>query len=267
MNISVLFWNVDHNVCHDLIVSAVEQYSIDAIFIIEPDPYPTDLLLALNENESAFFFNNDRCSHVNVFTKFTTPHFTLVKEFQRSTSWKYCSPLGEEITFFATHFYDKRNYSSPEQRLKLAELRAELSLVENSTGNDKVVLLGDLNMNPYEENCYNPLGLNALPCKKTVKRKGDIDGNKLFYNPSWKLLGDDTHSPGTYYFGKKGTQYWQLLDQVLLRPCVADTIDLSTLKILNEIGETDLRSSFGIPKESISDHLPVIFQLNLQPHD
>lgn len=86
----------------------------------------------------------------------------------------------------------------------------------------------------------------------------------FFYNPSWNLLGDFNGSPGTYYHGSPGylSRFWNLLDQVILRPEIAGRLEKSSLAIITSAGGKSLVGPDGRP--NCCDHLPLTFALNLE---
>jgi hypothetical protein len=97
-----------------------------------------------------------------------------------------------------------------------------------------------------------------------------VAGNKypFFYNPMWSHFGDaDESPPGTYYYTSAEHKmfFWNMFDQVLIRPYLIDLFQNETLKILNTDGTVSFLSERGLPDSSVvSDHLPILFKLNLQ---
>lgn len=89
----------------------------------------------------------------------------------------------------------------------------------------------------------------------------------FFYNPMWNHFGDANESPpGTYYYaGSRHKEFfWQMFDQVLLRPDLIELFELGALKILDKDGTSSLLTEHGLPNNNvISDHLPILFKLNL----
>jgi hypothetical protein len=82
----------------------------------------------------------------------------------------------------------------------------------------------------------------------------------------WRLLGDDSGgTPGSYYYrnAEPVLYFWHVFDQVLIRPQLLRYFQHEHLAILNQVGDIPLLTSRGIPNRNISDHLPVIFTLNL----
>ena len=59
-----------------------------------------------------------------------------------------------------------------------------------------------------------------------------------------------------------GELYWNMFDQVLLRPGLMDS--LTELRILDGDGQASLLSERGRPRSATaSDHLPILFRLDL----
>jgi hypothetical protein len=75
----------------------------------------------------------------------------------------------------------------------------------------RTVVVGDMNMNPFEDGMCRSEGLHAVMCKHIArKEKRTVLGKErlFFYNPMWNFLGDETRGPpGTYYRSKGPTAY------------------------------------------------------------
>src|SRR5262249_31785741 len=88
---------------------------------------------------------------------------------------------------------------------------------------------------------------------------------RMFYNPMWGFFGDrEASPPGTFYYDKSKilTYFWNIFDQVLLRPELIER--LVEVQILTTDGQETLLETGGRPdKANASDHLPLLFRLNL----
>jgi len=72
--------------------------------------------------------------------------------------------------------------------------------------------------------------------------------------------------PGTFYLSESEhkTFFWNMLDQVLIRPDLINSFVAEELKILDSDGKISFLTSKGFPDDRIaSDHLPLLFKLNL----
>ena len=83
----------------------------------------------------------------------------------------------------------------------------------------------------------------------------------------WNRFGDNTGGPpGTYYYERSEhlCYFWNIFDQVLVRPDLLNLFPNQELSILSDIGGETLLSPKGLPDKAIgSDHLPVLFKLDL----
>ena len=262
MEINILTYNVNGKNLNNTVCEIVAEHNIDLIFLIEPDSKPENLLLRLNKLSPDFYFNSDSCRHVNVFSKFTAPQFVNVESFDRTTCWELNTPL-DSFAFIATHYFDKFYNDPKAQKTKLRHLLNEINLIEKQLKTEKVILTGDLNMDPYDEICYLSTGLNSIMCRHTVLKLRINEGQKMFYNPSWSLLGDRINTPGTYFRKAEGSQFWSVLDQVMMRPDVIKNYDLNSLKIINKTTENSLLTKNNRPSGKFSDHLPITFKINI----
>ena len=88
-----------------------------------------------------------------------------------------------------------------------------------------------------------------------------------FYNPMWGLFGDGTPGPsGTYYYrsAEHRVFFWNIFDQVLIRPELLSRFDNKELEIIKSDGEVSFLSNNGLPDINIaSDHFPIMFRLEL----
>ncbi len=158
------------------------------------------------------------------------------------------------------------------------DVAQDVRTVEGDVGHSRTVLVGDPNMNPFEGGLVQTTAFHAVMTRHltdVVVRHEARDGYPVFYNPMWSCLGDRPASriqprgrrrpPGTYYFDNtndRANVFWQMFDQVLLRPELME--QLTHLEILAGDGTEEFVTAEGKPRAGlISDHLPVLFELNL----
>lgn len=85
-----------------------------------------------------------------------------------------------------------------------------------------------------------------------------------FYNPMWSLFGDQVGPGASYYWdnAEPDNHHWYMLDQVLLRPSLMNRPYI--VQILDTDGQHSLLTPEGIAsKEHLSDHLPILFTLDV----
>ncbi len=89
----------------------------------------------------------------------------------------------------------------------------------------------------------------------------------MFYNPMWGLFGDNTPGPAGSYYYRSSTQrvfFWNIFDQVLVRPELVPSFNVGSLAILSSDGSKSLLTNDDLPDTtSASDHLPILFRVEL----
>ena len=88
-------------------------------------------------------------------------------------------------------------------------------------------------------------GLHAVMSRRIARRKTRLvqrQKYKFFYNPMWSHFGDHGDACGTFYF--EGAEhlcyYWNLFDQVLLRPDLLEGFAPEKVRIPTSIGDYPL---------------------------
>jgi endonuclease/exonuclease/phosphatase (EEP) superfamily protein YafD len=173
---------------------------------------------------------------------------------------------GTELLLGIVHAVDKLNWDQANQSHQIQLLVAELSRHETALKHDRTMLIGDFNMNPFDQAMNMATGMNAMmtvKCVQRLTRKLQSQRYRYFYNPMWNLFGDRTPGPaGTYYHttSSQGMYGWNMLDQVLIRPGALPWFD--TVEILTEAGRTSLQTKSERPdKANASDHFPLVVKL------
>lgn len=107
--------------------------------------------------------------------------------------------IGRHIVLLAlVHGVDVRNYDSETRQSSAQSLADEMRLVKDNQKTNKLIMLGDFNMNPYDRGMNLAAGLNAMmtrACVLSGRRKHIGEDYDFYYNPMWSLFGDNTDVP------------------------------------------------------------------------
>ncbi|MCD8188988.1 MAG: hypothetical protein LUD78_01980 [Clostridiales bacterium] len=152
------------------------------------------------------------------------------------------------------------------REILIEQIIHDIKSTEQELGMSKTVVVGDFNMNPFDSSCVDARYFHGLPIYEETRRKSrKIAGQDfmMFYNPMWNLLGDFEKPYGTYYYAGNDTvnTFWNLYDQVIIRPSLRPRFVDQSLRILTETEETSLLGKNGHPKRGISNHLPITFEI------
>jgi hypothetical protein len=136
--------------------------------------------------------------------------------------------------------------------------------------NERTIVVGDFNMNPFDEGLVAASGFHSMMTRDLASKKGRVVQfirHPFFYNPMWSRFGCERvtgRPPGTYYYDKAETvcYYWNIFDQVLIRPSLLNHFRDEDLELIDHDGLTPLRKNGKPDSENFSDHLPILFKLN-----
>ncbi len=268
--INFLFWNVGKKPLEPLITELAFEHNVDVIMLAEYVENPTRLLQTINAETFQYSRNESFCDKIRVYSKFEDALFPSFSESNRYTIRHLQLPGLEDILLAVVHFPSKMNFADKSQEVESEELARIIKEAENRVGHTRTILLGDLNMNPFENGMVKTTGLHSVMSQQ-IAQKGSrtVQGRDypFFYNPMWNFLGD--FSPfvsGTHYYhaSEHISYFWNMFDQVLVRPELLGVFSNEDLKIIDSVGEQSLLNENGLPNANFaSDHLPILFSLKL----
>ncbi len=267
-----LFWNLKRKLLEKLVANLALRYQVDVIMLAECSIEPEVLLRTLNPPGSYdyHYAPGIGCRKVEIFTRFPGDFIRPRYEEDRLTIRHLKLPGLTDVLLAVTHFPSKLYWSDSDQAFECVRLANSIRSLESDVGHSRTVLVGDLNMNPFEDGVVSAIGLHGVMSRTIAeKRKRTVGGTEypFFYNPMWGLFGDATPGPpGTYYYSRSEPRvfFWNMFDQVLIRPDLLHRFSNEDLEIVESDGDTSFISRRGVPDTNVaSDHLPIFFRLRL----
>ncbi len=280
--VSFLFWNIRKALGTRFYESLgrLARQDIDVFLFAEPPPVDDRLLTAMN-GEGHRHFSRIVGGNRRLMLFARVPNSTWSNRYtdrtsNRITAHELTIDGHLSILLIGAHLHSPNNLSLADRAEWVRQLMPEIREVESDVGHSRTVLVGDLNMNPFDAGLIETSAFHALMSRAlvdTVRRMKSRRSYLPFYNPMWSLLGDQriglfdqqSRPAGTFFhenYQALSGHFWQMFDQVLLRPELMDS--LTRLEILESDGRSRLISRSGRPRRSaISDHLPLRFDLVL----
>jgi hypothetical protein len=87
----------------------------------------------------------------------------------------------------------------------------------------------------------------------------------------WRFFGENAGGPsGTYYYERAEhvVYFWNIFDQILVRPTLIDCFEDDDLQIIDAVGQVKLTRADGRPNSNVgSDHLPILFEMDIPLED
>lgn len=265
-----LFWNIARSTDEDLVARAARSNEADVLILAECEIMPARLLEALNRDAPDYQYAPGQCERLRFFSNFDSGFLRPSYETARVSIRRLSLPGRDQVTLVGAHLPSKLHFSAGSQVFGCMELNQIIEEEETKAGHKRTILMGDLNMNPFEMGVAASGGLHAVMSRQVALRRSRTVQEQtysFFYNPMWSHFGDRGAGPsGTYYYEKAEhlNYFWNIFDQVLLRPELLSGFQPDGVRIITSIEDLSLLDEDGIPdKEHGSDHLPVLLELNL----
>lgn len=258
----ICFWNTNKNrEINKYIVDIIKEHFIDIFILAE---YEADIE-HLKQKLSFYDIIAEQaitigCDRITILKrgKIVEPGFQN----------RYCSMqiVNGEYLLVCLHLPSKLYANQLKKDIVISRIVEETQKFEKNLNIEKTIIVGDINENPYDTGCLGACGFHGIPVYKEAMRKYRIimdEQFEMFYNPMWNLLGDFSFPPGTYYYSGNEVEnsFWNMYDQVMIRPCLRKYFVDDQLKILCKTLNDKLIDENNHPAKSISDHLPIIFEI------
>lgn len=265
---NILFWNMQGKNLDECLIEMITENNCDLIILAEY-PYPV----------------NQLCNRLNLYVKGNYVGIPVFNDCKRITSLiknKYktenlVSQSRYQIIKIQTSYYQllvamihnisKLYSTSEEQKENLRQLHYDLLQEEKKHKTRNVLIVGDLNVNPFEEACIAANTIHGIPYRNELNRNGrKIQGRiyREFYNPMWKFLGARNAPFGTCFYDRSSmvNYFWNIFDQFLVRPELVEALDEDSLTIITKTSTRNLLNENARPNNRLySDHLPIFVRI------
>ena len=273
-----------NNLCNAL-EYLVRSNSVETVLLCDFNIEKDVLLTTLQKADSAFKPVPSSTDHVTLFTSQPLRYFKLIKtdakseyKGKRISVWRIKLPLQQEVLLVGIHLVSKREYIAIDQEAEARKIVRELVRIETGRNHERTIIAGDFNMNPFEtgmtlSDCFNSISSWRVVKHKQRRTIQNDSRCTLFYNAGWSFLGDNTRSVGGTYHDDRTAHncyYWNVFDQVLLRPDLIDADSEPRIHIVEGYEDQIFVSGpYNAPDaKNWSDHLPLLFDVpipDIQP--
>jgi exonuclease III len=233
----IIFWNVGKRDLTSFVCSITASTNSDVVVLNESNVSSAKTLQALQKNVSQDFYCPDTLSkRFQCFCRNVELNLFEVHSGSR-ISVRKLKIERDRVLLALVHGVDPRNYDSETRQSFAQSLADEIKFVKQQQDTNKLILLGDFNMNPYDRGMNLAVGLNAMMTKSCIEggtRRHLEKDYDFYYNPMWSLFGDNTSEPaGTIYdTSNQGPYGWSMFDQVLIHYSIVGLFH--SVKILTE---------------------------------
>lgn len=247
------------------------EHNLDVIILSECNIAFTDFLIRLNKPvKRKYGFPDDPKGDPVIITRFPRESLQRKRDSRGVSIRRLTPPIGPDILITAVHIPSKLYHRDIDQAMLSTRLPHIIEDEEKKVGHRRTLVVGDFNMNPFEPGVAGSEGLHAVMARNLAERGSRTVGGEercFLYNPMWNHFGDyPSGPPGTYFYDASASvnYYWNMFEQVMLRPDLLAFFRDDSLQILTWAGSTSLLNPLGRPDPKVaSDHLPIMFDLEL----
>ncbi len=163
------------------------------------------------------------------------------------------------------HLPSNMHSNADDRKAEIPHIINDVIMEEKEQKTEKTLVVGDFNANPFDSELILKNMFNAVLYKEIIRNQDVVTHKnrkyKRFYNPMINYITEVEHHYGTYYYPNGiDALNWNCYDQVLIRKELIDK--LSNVRFCKSIGKSNLITKKGIPNKRISDHLPLIIEVN-----
>lgn len=194
---SFLFWNLHGRRLETVLHRLAVRHEIDVLILAECKIAEGQMLGTLNMNGRGGFRRIPALASrgLDLYSRLDASCFgPVLQEADHYLIRTFTPPDGIEIVLALAHL------ASPTHK----ELRARHSRIvgfakaigDAEKGKDRTIVVGDLNVNPFDDALLDVRGLNAIADRSTIRRKGSrrfgkrqVEVFPFFYNPMWSHFG------------------------------------------------------------------------------
>lgn len=257
-----LFWNTHKNEnINDVLSELIIENDISVVLLAEYTASADELINELALQHVDMFQYGSCSERIKMFGSIENI------QYRSDTDHSVIRIINNKDILCCIHLNSKI-YSGHEdsREIYMEQIIKDIQAVEQEMQTDNTIVVGDFNVNPYDPSLVNARYFHGIPVYEETKRKSrTVAGEEyyMFYNPMWNLLGDTQQPYGTYYYA--GTNavntYWNIYDQVIIRPVLRERFAEDSLMIIKETQTRFLLDNKGHPNKKISDHLPIVFEI------
>jgi hypothetical protein len=268
----LMFWNTGRTASSEAIGRLCREHDVDILLLAEAETASPLLAAEINRagGLTRTLWELPRLgSRIRAFTRYAHQFLEPAFDDRHVKMLHLRPPIGRPLLIVSAHLPSKLRADDKDQSYRIRRLRGDIETQEAGRGHQNTVVIGDLNVNPFEDALTAADGLHGVMDKTVAGRPARTVQGKAwdyFYNPMWSRMGDDsTGPPGTYWFAGSGVvnHFWNTFDQVLLRPALLSCFDRARLLVLDRIGD-DAILNVGQGGKGLSDHLPLVLDLAIE---
>lgn len=265
-----LFWNTHKNKrINSVLCNLIIENSISVVVLAEYTADMNELIeFVHSRGVSMQQFPTIGCDRIHILGK-----TGINIEPQLQTDHSSIQVIDSNTILCCVHLNSQIYSGNVDRReIDIERIIGDIINLERELNTKKTIIVGDFNINPYDNSCVSARYFHGIPVfEESIRESRIVAGTEfyMFYNPMWNFLGDFMEPYGTYYHSSSDAvnPYWNVYDQVIIRPVLRKQFIDTSLKIITETDHTSLLDKDNHPDLNISDHLPITFEIKEEDHE
>lgn len=269
MALTLLFWNAGQNRRKiwdptPLLLALIERFDVDVLILAEAGTVPQKV--QLSAPDSSLWLQRSTVDDKVVLLE--RANRVEVQRLGASTSGRMSlfSVEGWNLRLAAVHLADPRNNPQDVRDIEAVDHAKWLRGQSETQENQRLIVLGDFNLAPYDKGLVSAYGFHAVPTAHLARTESRTVGRlarPFLYNPMWSGLGDRSPGlPGSFggRFLNPNDPGWNAPDQFLISPDLIDHIDWELSGWRTAKGESEA-SPDHTPARDGGDHYPLLVRI------
>jgi len=258
---TLLFWNIHEKPIYESVVRLCHSHGVDFLLLAESNLNGARLLEALNQGDSRYWPIFAQPNDLAVFARHPPLSAVRTIKIPRLDPLDRIQPSDSNVLFFRirigphpfnlvlVHLRSQLRGKPIDWGEGIRNVNSRIRLFEKTkVKDDRTIVVGDFNMNPFDEGLVAASGFHAMMTRDLATERGrfvDRLPHPFFYNPMWSRFGCEKTTgrpPGTFFYDKAEfvRYYWNLFDQVLVRPSMLGHFADEDLEVIQHDGHSPL---------------------------
>ena len=178
--LTFLFWNINGKPLQRTIGNLVRRHNVDIVILAESPIAEEKIIREVNRGASQSWQHLRRstpdplCHRLAIFVRFPSEYLLLKGGRHHYTLRLLRIPGKDEIILGAIHYASKRYRSAESQSMGIPGISDAICDLERQERHSRTLLVGDLNMNPFDLGVVGAEGLNAVMTQEIALREKRI---------------------------------------------------------------------------------------------
>lgn len=260
---SIVFWNIGKKELFAEITDITTAVH-PSIFAIAEAAHPTQIRRALDVAGIGTWREvTSTKNQLRVFSRLPLGNITLLQLSARYVILKVKGLTIEDFLLCCAHLPSQNDVGRPSVESEARCLGTDLRDIEKNKAIDRSIIIGDLNLHPFDDGIVNLDCLGGMMTRRIADRRPRVVNERSYplrYNPLWKLLGNENGPSGTAYYSLSGISktFWCCYDQILLSRGILPSVADKDIDVITMAGVKNLTTKHHTPDRRLfSDHLPL----------